>query len=125
MSNRRLCLALAPLIGASLVGSATAGNGGGSLERNLHGNGPTVLITDLAADARPLTDRNGIVHAPQVVDPGLVNPWGVAANEASPFWVSENNQGIVTLYDVPGARNASISSDPLVVSVPTPGSPLS
>src|SRR5262245_40839055 len=100
-------------MGASLLGSATAGTGGGSP----HFAGPTVLVTDLVGNAPSLTDRNGIVHAPHVVDPNLVNPWGVAENGASPFWVSDDNHGVVTLYD-------TISSIPLVVSIPTPGNPL-
>jgi uncharacterized protein (TIGR03118 family) len=120
MSNFRLYWILAPLIGASLLGSATAATGGGALETDTHFGGPTVLVTDLAANAPNLTDRNGIVHAPHVVDPNLVNPWGLAENGASPFWVSDNNQGVVTLYNVSGA-NGTI---PLVVGIPTPGNPL-
>jgi hypothetical protein len=76
MSNLRLYLAVAPLIGAALLGSATAGTGGSSLETDPHPDGPTVLVTDLAANAPILTDRNGIVHAPHAIDPNLVNPWG-------------------------------------------------
>jgi uncharacterized protein (TIGR03118 family) len=101
-------------MGAALLGSATAGTGGGSP----HIDGPTVLVTDLAANAPSLIDRNGIVHAPHLVDPNLVNPWGIAENGASPFWVSDNNQGVMTLYN-------SISNIPLVVGIPTPGNPLS
>src|SRR5262249_24546313 len=69
MSNFRLYLVLAPLMGAGLLGSATAGTGGGSLETDPHVGGPTVLVTDLAANTPILTDRNGIVHAPHFVDP--------------------------------------------------------
>src|SRR5262249_16337692 len=104
-------------MGASLLGSATAGTGGGSP----HFAGPTVLVTDLVGNPPRLTARNAIVHAPHVVDPNPVNPWGVAENGASPFWVSDDNHGVVTLYSVTGA-NGTI---PLVVSIPTPGNPLS
>src|SRR4029453_15015878 len=80
-------------------------------------------VTDLVANAPDLTDRNGIVHAPHVIDPNLVNPWGVAENGASPFWVSDGNQGVGTLYDVSGTSGTTIN--PLVVGIPTPGNPLS
>src|SRR5262245_40999927 len=99
MSNSRVYSVLAPLMGAWLLGSATAGIGGGSLEKEARFDGPTVLVTDLAADVPILTDRHRIVHAPQIVDPDLVNPWGMAENGTSPFWVSDNNQGVVTLYN--------------------------
>src|SRR6266567_605904 len=114
MSNIRLFLPVAALIGASLLGSRTAGTSGGYLETNLSANArtetdsnPVVLITDLAAD-----------------DPNLVNPWGIAESSGSPFWVSDNNQGVSTLYRVPGANNTPVSINPLVVSIPSPLDPL-
>ena len=42
----------------------------------------------------------------------------------SPFWISDNNAGVSTLYNVPGANNTPVSINPLVVSIPTPGDPL-
>src|SRR5262249_50841462 len=111
MSSFRLYLVLVPLIGASLLGHATAGSAG---------DGRTVLVTDTAANAPILTDRNGIAHAPHVIDPNLVTPWGLAENGSSPFWVSDNNQGVVTLYSVTGANGTNT----LVASISSPGNPL-
>src|SRR5262249_10244007 len=48
-------------------------------------------------------------------DPHLVNPWGIAESSKSPFWVSDNNAGVSTLYDTAGMPQ------PLVVSIPAPG----
>ena len=31
-------------------------------------------------------------------DPFLLNPWGLAYGPTSPFWVSDNNAGVSTLY---------------------------
>jgi uncharacterized protein (TIGR03118 family) len=59
----------------------------------------------------------------QVQDPNLVNPWGISESGASPFWISDNNAGVSTLYNVPGANNTPVSINPLVVSIPTPGDP--
>jgi uncharacterized protein (TIGR03118 family) len=53
-----------------------------------------------------------------VTDPKLVNPWGLAANAASPFWVSDNGTGLTTLYN--GAGVPQPAASPLVVTIPPP-----
>jgi uncharacterized protein (TIGR03118 family) len=124
MSGIRLNLAV--FIGVSLLGIISVGTGREKDEKDHdadHGdtNAPTVLITDLVADASPLRDHYGVVHTARVVDPNLVNPWGVSESQGpsgSPFWVSDNNQGVSTLYTSAG------DIVPLVVSVPAPGNPL-
>jgi uncharacterized protein (TIGR03118 family) len=74
--------------------------------------------TDLVVNRSPLMDANGIVHTGQVVDPNLVNAWGISESTGSPFWVSDNGAGVATLY------NTSGMPVPLVVSIPAPGDPL-
>jgi uncharacterized protein (TIGR03118 family) len=59
----------------------------------------------------------------QVFDPNLVNPWGISESSGSPFWISDNNAGVSTLYNLPGSGTTPISINPLVVSIPTPGDP--
>jgi uncharacterized protein (TIGR03118 family) len=59
----------------------------------------------------------------QVQDPNLVNPWGISESAGSPFWISDNNAGVSTLYSVPGANNTPVSINSLVVSIPAPGDP--
>src|ERR1700729_1567095 len=67
----------------------------------------TNLVTDAATTATA-------AH----IDPNLKNPWGMARSNGSPWWLSDNNAGLSTLYD--GAGN--IQS--LVVKIPGPnGSP--
>jgi uncharacterized protein (TIGR03118 family) len=78
--------------------------------------GGTVLQTNLVSD---------LTGVAAVTDPNLDNPWGIAESSTSPFWISENNAGLSTLYSVPGAHTTPVSIDPLVVSIPTPGNPLS
>ncbi len=48
-------------------------------------------------------------------DPNLVNPWGIALSAGSPFWVSDNNSGLATLYNGAGVPI------PLVVTIPGVG----
>jgi len=67
---------------------------------------PTILTSDIA-NISAFTDAN------------LVNPWGIIASPAGPWWVSDNGTGLSTLYDGTGKPQA------LVVSIPqwdgTPG----
>jgi hypothetical protein len=59
---------------------------------------------------------DGAVSA-TTTDPNLLNPWGIAFFPGGPFWISDNNAGVSTLYD--GLGNII----PLVVTIPwAPGS---
>ena len=40
------------------------------------------------------------VHPAPVEDPNLVNAWGVSFGPSTPFWVSDNETGLSTLYSV-------------------------
>jgi uncharacterized protein (TIGR03118 family) len=77
-----------------------------------------LVETDLVANKAALTDANGVVHQPMVVDPHLLNPWGVGESATSPFWVSDNGAGVSTLYNTAGTPQAR------VVSIPSPDDPL-
>lgn len=48
-------------------------------------------------------------------DPHLVNPWGISAGPTTPFWVSDADAGVTTLYNTAGQPL------PLVVGIPKPG----
>lgn len=63
--------------------------------------------TDLTAD-------NGSVSSTAVLDPNLVNAWGLSRATGSFFWISDNGTGLSTLYDSTGAIG------PLVVTIPPP-----
>ncbi len=52
-------------------------------------------VTNLVSD--------GSVPAP-TVDPNLINPWGIAYGPTGPFWISDNNAGVSTLYNGAGAK---------------------
>ena len=58
-----------------------------------------------------------IPGAAQVLDPNLVNAWGMAAGPATPVWVSAADSGVSTIYR--GANGATpVSIVPLVVTIP-------
>lgn len=97
-------MALAVSGGALL---ATAGLGA---QAETESNSGTVLQTNLVSD---------LPGVAQIQDPNLVNPWGISSSPGSPFWVSDNNAGVSTLYSSHnGATPVSIVG--LVVSIPTP-----
>jgi len=60
----------------------------------------TNLVSDIQGLA-PITDGH------------LLNPWGLIASSTSPWWVSDNNGGVSTLYN--GNTGAIV---PLVVNIP-------
>ncbi|HLY58519.1 MAG TPA: TIGR03118 family protein [Stellaceae bacterium] len=68
-----------------------------------------------------VTQTNLVSDMPGVattLDPNLKNPWGIAFAPDSPFWFSDNNSGLSTLYDGQG------NIIPLVVTIPAaPGQP--
>jgi len=55
-----------------------------------------------------------VANVAPVTDPNLVNPWGLSAGPATPWWAADNGTGLSTLYNGQG------QIVPLVVTVPTP-----
>ncbi len=51
----------------------------------------TVLQTNLVSD---------LPGVAATTDPNLVNAWGISESSGSPFWISDNNSGLTTLYKV-------------------------
>jgi hypothetical protein len=47
-------------------------------------------------------------------DTQFLNPWGLIASPTSPWWVSDNNAGVATLYNGQGVKQG------LVVDIPSP-----
>jgi hypothetical protein len=79
----------------------------------------TAALTTTATFSGPMTgyvQTNLVSDIPGLAantDPNLRNPWGISFSPGgSPFWVSDNAAGLVTLY------NGAGSTIPLVVSVP-------
>ncbi len=79
------------------------------------------LLSNNVLQTNLVSDLPGVAA---VQDPHLVNPWGISESSGSPFWISDNNGGVSTLYSVPGANNTPVSINGLVVSMPAPGDPL-
>ena len=61
-----------------------------------------------------VTDGNTPGVTAAHTDGQLLNPWGITRSTGSPWWVSDNNAGVSTLYDGTGAKQG------LVVTIPGP-----
>jgi uncharacterized protein (TIGR03118 family) len=53
-------------------------------------------------------------------DASLLNPWGLVAAPGGPWWISDNNAGVSTLYSTNGNTATKLG---LTVTIPTPTSP--
>ncbi len=74
-----------------------------------------VLSLGGAAEAQHFTQTNLVSDQPgmaAMTDANLVNPWGLSRGSATPWWVSDNGEGVATLYDGTGAARS------LVVTIP-------
>jgi hypothetical protein len=63
-----------------------------------------------------VSDIQGLAQNPPSGQPDaqLVNPWGLISSSTSPWWVSDNNAGVSTLYNGQGMKQG------LVVNIPSP-----
>ena len=63
--------------------------------------------------------QSDILGVARFTDPHLVNPWGLSHSPTGPWWISDNNANVATLYK--GNGRAFPVGSPLVVSIPLPG----
>jgi hypothetical protein len=78
------------LLCACAVTLATAASVPAQPMQNAMKKTPAYEQTNLVISGKPL---KGKVH-----DKNLLNPWGLVQGQ-TPFWVSDNNAGVSTLYD--------------------------
>src|SRR5712692_3576216 len=57
---------------------------------------------DSAYAVTPLVSSNGVPNT--VVDPHLLNAWGLDAGPTSPWWVADNHANLSTLYNAAGTK---------------------
>lgn len=74
---------------------------------------PQFATTNLVSD-------DMAAHGAQIVDPGLLNAWGISYGPTGPFWVSSNGGGTSTVYRVDPVTQAT-SKVALTVSIPGAG----
>lgn len=86
--------------------------------------GVSPLVAQTAANAYV---RHGMIAdtasaGADLVDPNLVNVWGICTSASSPFWVSDTGTGLSTVYSYSGKATLSISgTKPTVPAAPSSG----
>src|SRR6516164_1277079 len=113
--------AMALLIVASWMATTGAVNAADVLvETDLVVGGPDVLpLGAPLGTTGTLKDTNKNLHT-GLVDPNLVNAWGITwgvtptSPNGTPFWVSDNNSGHSTLYNVTLGTPPMAKINPLV-----------
>jgi uncharacterized protein (TIGR03118 family) len=98
-------LALIAFVGLSPIFAGCSGSGSTAVNQNASARFQQAnLVSDIAGLAA-------------TKDPNLVNPWGIAFSQATPFWIADNNAGKATTYNGNGAIQ------PVVVSIASPTAP--
>jgi hypothetical protein len=70
-------------------------------------SGLLALIMGAACFGQHYTQTNLVsneVGVAPVTDPQLINPWGISRGSGSPWWVSDQRTGLITLYNGAGAK---------------------
>jgi uncharacterized protein (TIGR03118 family) len=78
--------------------------------------GGKLAIAQAYQQTNLVSDIQGFAQNPPNGQPDtqLLNPWGLVASPTSPWWVSDNNEGVATLYNGQGVKQG------LVVNIPSP-----
>jgi hypothetical protein len=92
------------LVGAStvclgfVVACGGGGGGGGSNQSMIATSGTTF------ADTALVSNKAEVVATAATIDANLQNPWGIAVAPGFPFWISDNNSNLSTLYSGAGVQ---------------------
>jgi uncharacterized protein (TIGR03118 family) len=86
---------------------ACGGGGGGNNQSMTSASGTTF------ADTALVSNKSEVVAAAATIDANLQNPWGIAVAPGLPFWISDNNSNLSTLYSGAGVQETqSITGSP-------------
>jgi uncharacterized protein (TIGR03118 family) len=105
-SRARLSLVLASI---TLLAAVQVASAAPALAHEAEGGGfvQTNLVSDLT--------MAGVTQ-----DENLKNPWGIVHGPLTPWWVSDNNGNVSTLYNAVGQKFPLPPVGPLVVNIPAP-----
>jgi uncharacterized protein (TIGR03118 family) len=73
-------------------------------------------------DTALVTDNDTVVATALTIDANLQNPWGIAFAPGSPFWISDNNNNLSTVYSGIGANETQGVTGSASVGVAIPAS---
>ena len=73
-------------------------------------------------DTALVSDSDTVVATALTIDANLQNPWGIAFAPGSPFWISDNNNNLSTLYSGIGANETQGVTGSASVGIAIPAS---
>jgi uncharacterized protein (TIGR03118 family) len=87
-------------IGTACLGIVVAcgGGGGGGGNQSIPASGMSFVDTAL------VSNKTEVVASAATIDANLQNPWGIAVGPGAPFWISDNNDNLTTLYSGTGVN---------------------
>jgi uncharacterized protein (TIGR03118 family) len=83
--------------------AACGGGGGTSLSNSATPSAADPPASGGFADTALVSDKMGVVATATTIDANLSNPWGIAVAPGLPFWISDNNNNLSTMYSGTGA----------------------
>jgi uncharacterized protein (TIGR03118 family) len=102
---------------------AVAACGGGAGGSGGYGVTPTVPAAATGfADTALVSDSSAVVATAKKIDANLQNPWGIAVAPGLPFWISDNNSNLTTLYSGIGAIETQSITGSANVGIAIPAS---
>jgi len=102
---------------AACGGGGSGGGGGG------YGVSPTVPAAAMGfADTALVSDKAAVIATAHTIDANLQNPWGIAVAAGLPFWISDNNSNLTTLYSGIGAIETQSITGSANVGISIPAS---
>src|ERR1700689_1423224 len=81
-----------------IVVACGGGGGGGSNQSMISASSTTF------ADTALVSNKTEVVASAATIDANLQNPWGIAVAPGLPFWISDNNSNLSTLYSGAGVQ---------------------
>lgn len=78
------------------------------------GSAPTVAPVTVYHQTNLVSDLS--TAGAQLVDPTMLNPWGLAFSATGPLWAADNNSGLATIYSI-NAGGTTITKAGLTVTV--------
>ncbi|MFL6257766.1 MAG: TIGR03118 family protein, partial [Pyrinomonadaceae bacterium] len=114
--RRLLSLALTLLFTVAFLPPPAARHAAGSVASAQEPNIPVIAPGSAYRQTNLISDAPGLSP---VLDPLLVNPWGITATSSSPFWVANNGTSTTQLIrgDVGGAP-VVLNPSPQTVTIP-------
>jgi uncharacterized protein (TIGR03118 family) len=119
ITNRASVSAQLGIVCAFTVAACGGGSGSGGNSSSQSAAPPAAMgFTDTAL----VSNSSAVVATANKIDANLQNPWGIAVAPGLPFWISDNNSNLSTLYSGIGAIETQAVTGSANVGIAIPAS---